>query len=84
MAAQAGNEDLGLPRAERCMGTIALSPWRPSRSLGQLRIGRGLVDKDQLPQCFVEEPLAPGDPEITRAGDLRPQLLGCLQAFFYG
>lgn len=84
MATQAGDEGLGLPGAERCMGAIPLSPWRPSGSLCQLGIGRRLVDKDQPRQCRIEEPFSPVDPQITGAGDLRPQLLGRLQTFFYG
>jgi len=47
MTAQACDEGLGLPGAERCMGAVPLSPWRPSGSLCQFGVGRGLIDKDQ-------------------------------------
>ena len=84
MTAQTGDEGLGFPGAERRVGAIALPPWRPAPSFRQLGIGRGLIDKDQSRQCLVEEWLSPVDPQVTRLGDLRPQLLGGLQAFFYG
>ncbi len=38
--------------------------------------------KDQLRQRFVEKRLAPVDPQIKDAGDLPPQVYGCLPQGF--
>lgn len=84
MAAQARDEGLRLPCAERGMGAIPFTLGGPTGSLCQLGISRGLIDEDQPRQCFIEERLAPVDPQITGTRDVRSQLLGGEQSFFYG
>jgi len=83
VAPQSGNEGLGSPFAEWRMGSIPLAFGAPSGALGQLGICRRLVDKNETGQCFVEEAPPSRDPQVTGAGDLRPQLFAGREAFFY-
>ena len=50
----------------------------------ELGVERGLVDKHQPLQGAAHDGLAPGDPDLARAGHIRPLLLGGAQRFFYG
>lgn len=84
VTAQAGDEGLRFPRAERRIGIEAMTFGCPSCAFGQFGVGRCFINKDQPRQCLVEETPASFDPEITGLGDLRPQLFACLEAFFYG
>lgn len=77
MRSQASDEGLGFPGAERRMTAVASPLLRPSRALGQFRVGRRLIDKDQSRQGLVEEAPAPSDPQLTRLGDLRTLVLAC-------
>lgn len=77
VAAQAGDEGLRLPAAERCMRAIALSLRRPAGALGQPCVGRSFVDEDEPRQGFVEEWLARSGPMLARLPDLgTPMLAG--------
>jgi hypothetical protein len=84
VAAQAGDEGLRLPVAERRVIDQALALGRPAGGLGELGVERGLVDEDQPFQGMAQEGLAVGDPEVARLGDVRPPLLGRAQGFFCG
>jgi len=86
MTAQSGDKSLRFRGTERCMGAIALAPWRPSSSFRQLGIGRVrraidsldrllirlTINKDQPCQSLVEERLAMVDPQITGPRDFGP------------
>lgn len=70
MTAQASDEGLCLPAAERRVGLVALALRRPARAFGQLGVGRCLIKEDQARQGLVEETLAPIDPKLTRLTDV--------------
>src|SRR5262249_39205193 len=83
VAAQAGDEGLRLPAAERRVRAVALALGRPAGALGQSRIRRRLINEDQARQVWVEEGLAPDDPQralLVYVGAL--QFTG-LKGFFY-
>ncbi len=84
VTAQAGDEGLRAPVPEGRMRQIALPLRRPAGALGQLGVGRGLVDEDEAGQGFGEERLSAGRPEFPRGLDVRPQLLAGAQSFFCG
>ena len=62
MASQASNEGLGFPVAERCVGGEAAALLGPSGAFCQACVRRRLIDKDELWQGLVEEPLSALDP----------------------
>jgi hypothetical protein len=82
VAAQAGDEGLGIPAAERGMGAISLSLRCPAGALAQPCVGRGFVDKDEPGQGFVKERLAPSDPMLARLPDLGTPLLAGPEGLF--
>lgn len=75
MASEAGDEGLCLPAAEGRIGAVAFALGRPSGSLGEPCVGRGLVDEDETRQSLVEEGLAPFDPVFARVPDVGSLLL---------
>ena len=82
MAAQAGNEGLRLPPAERRLRPITLTLGRPAGALGQAGVCRRLIDEDQALQGVVEEWLAPRDPERALLVDVRALLFAGLKGLF--
>jgi hypothetical protein len=82
--AQARDERLRLPRAERRIRMVALAKWRPARSLGQLRVRRCFIDEDQPVGVPAKERYPPMDPEMAGLGDIKSAPFACRQTFFYG
>ena len=82
--AQAGDEGLRMPVPERRVIEQSFASRRPAGGLDKLGVERGFVDEDQPLQGVAHEGLAPGDPDLARAGHIRPPLLGSVQSFFYG
>jgi len=83
MAAQGGDEGLCFPGAERSMGAVTLTFWRPTTSFGQLGIGGGFVQKDKAWQSFGKEWPPPVDPQISTLLHINALLLISNQTFFY-
>lgn len=78
MKVRAGDESLGMPLAEGRVRPVALSLRRPAGTLGQLGVGRCLIDKDQARQGLGEEALSLADPQLARLTDVGAPLLAGL------
>jgi hypothetical protein len=57
----------------------ALAAWGAAMGAGHVRLGPGLINEDEAGR--VDPPLVP-PPALTLGGDVRPALLGGVQAFF--
>ena len=61
------------------LGHQPLAAKRPPVQTRQLRVGSGLVDKDQLLRVKM---CLPEPPQSAALGNVRPILLRCVQDFF--
>lgn len=78
MAAQASDEGLRITFAERSMRPVALTFVRPAGAIGQLGVGRRLVNEDQARQGLGEEALAPPALHLARPTNVGALLLAGL------
>jgi len=77
--AQCGEEGHCRPMTMRHPSQQALSARRPAMAAGHVCLGPGLIDEHQAGRVYV--PLM-ATPAFALAGDVRPMLLGGVQAFF--
>ena len=82
VASQPGDEGLGLPVPERCLGLETLALETAAAQAGHLRVGAVFVDKDQPVPLEPHLRLTPGDPFIACLPDIRPILFAGQQRFF--
>lgn len=83
VAAQAGNEGLCLPVAERCTSLEPLTVKRPATQPCQLRRGRRLIDEDQPVGLLTHARLTMQPPSAARFADIIAPALRRQQLFFY-
>lgn len=79
IATQAGDEGHGFPMAVRRFCQQALTFRRPATQRRHIRLGPGLINKDQPGRIDFSLVAAPLD---APAGDIRPVLFAGVQAFF--
>jgi hypothetical protein len=77
--AQRCDEGHGLPVTMRHAADQALAAWGAAMGAGHVRLGPGLINEDEAGR--VDPPLVP-PPALTLGDDVRPALLGGVQAFF--
>ena len=82
VAAQAGDEGLGHPMAERRLGAQPLALWAAAAQAGHLGGRSGLVEKDQPMRLKPHARLACGCPFLARGFDVGAILLARQQGFF--
>ena len=82
VAAQAGDEGLGLPMSERRLGAQPLALQAAAAQARHLGGGSGLVDEDQPMRLKPHPRLALGLPFLARLADVGTILLAGQQRFF--
>ena len=80
--AQAGDEGLRLPMAERDLGKKPLAFGATAAQAGHLGGGSGLVEEDQPMRLKPHLRLANADPFLARLFDVGPIVLAGSQSFF--
>ena len=83
IAAQAGDEGLGVPFAEGGIGHEPLSPGAAPAQGRHVGLHAGLVDKDEPARLAAHEGLTEFDPGAARGPDVRAFFLGGQKRFFY-
>jgi hypothetical protein len=81
-AAEAGDEGLRLPMAERDLGEKSLAFGATAAQAGHLGGGSGLVEEDQPMRLKPHLRLANADPFLARLFDVGPIVLAGPQSFF--
>ena len=82
VAAQAGNEGLGVPMAERSGHLEPLATGRAASQPRHVRGCAGLVEEDQAMRLLAHPRQSPLDPFVTPLGYVGATLFGGLQCFF--
>ena len=83
VAAQAGDERLCCPAAERGLAFQAFAAWRPATQARQIGGNGGFVDEDQALRRKPHERLTLLDPHAPLLGHIRTVALAGQQDFFY-
>ena len=82
VTAQAGDEGLGHPMAERRLYAKPLALQAAAAQTGHLGCRSGLIEKDEPMRLKPHVRLACGGPFLARRFDVGAILLGCQQGFF--
>ena len=82
VAAQRGDESLGLPMAKGGLGAKALAPVAASARAGHFRVGSRFVDEDQPMGLGPHLGLSFSLPRLARLAHVGPIAFARLKAFF--